>query len=272
MGKFDGILLCTDLDGTLFRDDKTVSDENIEAIEYFKNEGGYFTFITGRMPFYAKYVADIVKPNAPVGCVNGGGIYDYSKGEYLWTALMPDNVTELVKCVDESFPGVGIQVNTYNRVYFCKDNETMVIYRRRTKAENIVRRYYEVEEPVAKIVFGSESEEDIDGIALMLKNHPLANEFEFIRSEKTLYEILPGGIGKGTSITNIASLLNIDINNTVAIGDYDNDISMFKSAGTGIAVANACEEAKKAADYITVSNEEHAIARVIYDIEENRYK
>ena len=50
MGKFDGILICTDLDGTLYRNDKTVSKENREAIEYFKNEGGYFTFITGRMP------------------------------------------------------------------------------------------------------------------------------------------------------------------------------------------------------------------------------
>ena len=40
MGKFDGILICTDLDGTLYRNDKTVSDENREAIKYFKSEGG----------------------------------------------------------------------------------------------------------------------------------------------------------------------------------------------------------------------------------------
>ena len=41
MGKFDGVLICTDLDGTLFREDKTVSRENLDAIEYFKSEGGY---------------------------------------------------------------------------------------------------------------------------------------------------------------------------------------------------------------------------------------
>ena len=44
MGKFDGILICTDLDGTLYKNDKTISEENKEAIEYFKREGGYFTF------------------------------------------------------------------------------------------------------------------------------------------------------------------------------------------------------------------------------------
>ena len=46
MGKFDGILICTDLDGTLLKNDKSVSEENLRAIEYFKREGGRFTFVT----------------------------------------------------------------------------------------------------------------------------------------------------------------------------------------------------------------------------------
>ena len=60
MGKFDGMLICTDLDGTLLRNDKTISCENIDAIEYFKQEGGYFTFVTGRMPFFVSYVLDTI--------------------------------------------------------------------------------------------------------------------------------------------------------------------------------------------------------------------
>ena len=61
MGKFDGYLICTDLDGTLYRNDKTVSAENREAIEYFKREGGYFTFVTGRMPYYSWTAYDAAK-------------------------------------------------------------------------------------------------------------------------------------------------------------------------------------------------------------------
>ena len=61
-------------------------------------------------------------------------------------------------------------------------------------------------------------------------------------------------------------------NKTIAVGDYNNDISMFKAAGIGIAVSNACKEALDAADYITVSNEEHAIARVICDLESGEYQ
>ena len=74
-----------------------------------------------------------------------------------------------------------------------------------------------------------------------------------------------------TCVRSRAELLGIDMEKTVAIGDYDNDISMFRAAKLGIAVENACDAAKKAADLITVSNEEHAIAQVIYNIENGTY-
>lgn len=271
MGKFDGILICTDLDGTILRNDKTISDENLNAIEYFKKEGGTFTFITGRMPFFASDIHNIIKPNAPFGCVNGGGLYDYDKRDYIWTSTMPSEVTTLVQCVEEKFPHVGIQVNTFYRTYFCKENEAMRRFRKITNLPNLVCHYNEVSEPIAKILFGSDSDEEILQIAETLAAHPLAEKFDFIRSEKTLYEILPKGIGKGTAIQNLTKHLGLDIRKTIAIGDYDNDISMFRTAQVGIAVANACKEALAAADYVTVSNEEHAIAKVIYDLEEGKY-
>lgn len=272
MGKFDSVLICTDLDGTLLRNDKTISCENIEAIEYFKQEGGYFTFVTGRMPFFVSYVLDTINPNAPFGCVNGAGLYDAVKEEYVWTATMPDNVITLVQHIDEHFSNVGIQVNTFHKTYFCKENQTMANFRKVTGLKNIVCDYYNVHEPIAKIVFGSESEDEIQHIEKALKSHPLAYNFDFIRSEKTLYEILPKGICKGTSIIKLCDHLNIDIRKSIAIGDYNNDISMFRAAGIGIAVSNACEEALNAADFITVSNEEHAIAKVIADLEKGKYQ
>lgn len=272
MGKFDGMLICTDLDGTLLKNDKAISRENLEAIEYFKQQGGYFTFVTGRMPFFVSYVLDAVKPNAPFGCVNGAGLFDPAAGAYLWTAVMPEHVTELIRHIDNHFHDIGIQVNTFYKTYFCRENQTMVNFRKATKLENLVCDYTEVKEPVAKILFGSEEEETIQGIAEMLKAHPLANEFDFIRSEKTLYEILPKGISKGTSIAKLRDFLKLDAKKTVAIGDYNNDIPMFSAAGIGIAVANACDEALKAADFVTVSNEEHAIARVICDLESGEYE
>jgi hydroxymethylpyrimidine pyrophosphatase-like HAD family hydrolase len=85
--------------------------------------------------------------------------------------------------------------------------------------------------------------------------------------EKSLYEINPKGHTKGTVMLEICDICGIEIHRSVALGDYDNDISMLRAAGVGVAVGNASENAKAAADRITVTNEEHAIARVISEIE-----
>ena len=272
MSKFDGILICTDLDGTLLNSHRKVSRENTEAIEYFKSEGGYFTFITGRMPFFVDAMYNAVKPNAPIGCVNGAGVYDYPNKKYLWTATMGEGVNELIRAVDEKVPGAGIQVNTYYNTFFCKENIVMEHFRAATNLPNLVCHYTDVLEPIGKIIFGGRDDAEIEQIKEVLLSHPLADNFDFVRSEPTLFEILPKNIGKGVAIKHLIECLNIDPQKTVALGDYNNDISMFREARYGIAVANACKDAKDAADFITVSNDEHAVARVIYDIENGIYK
>ena len=271
MGKFDGVLICTDLDGTLYRNDKTISDENKEAIEYFKREGGFFTFITGRMPYYAFDAYNAVSPNVPFGCINGGGVYDGEAKKYVWTCNMPFDVCDLIECVDEKLPDVGIQVCSFEKTYFSKENETLVHFRKATHIPNLVCHYLNVTDPIAKIIFGSEREEDILAVERTLKAHPRANEFDFIRSERALFEILPKGVDKGLALAKLVDYLGIDPKKTIAVGDYNNDIGMFNAAAVGVAVANACKDAKDAADFVTVSNEEHAIARVIADIESGKY-
>lgn len=263
MGRYDGILFCTDLDGTLLKNDCSVSRENIAAIEYFKENGGIFTFVTGRMPFFVSEIWNTLRPNAAFGCINGGGLYDFEKQKYISQCVIPETVLELVQCVDEAVPGVGIQVNTFYHTYFCKENDTMVRFREITGLPNLARPYQSVDEPMAKILFGTDDESEMEALQQVLRAHPKAEKFDFIRSAKYLYEILPKGIGKGTVISELPKYLDRPINKTVAIGDYNNDISMIQAADLGIAVANACPEALAAADMVTVSNEEHAIAKVI---------
>lgn len=270
MGKFDGILICTDLDGTLFRKDKTVSEENREAIEYFKREGGYFTFITGRMPYYAESAYQAAKPNVPFGCVNGGGLYDGDAKKYVWWQEMPEGYLPLIECIDEKFSNVGIQVCTFYKTYFCRENDVMENFRRVTGLPNLVSDYHKVSEPVGKALFGTNIEEEILAIEKTLIEHPLAEKYDFIRSERTLFEILPKGVNKGLALSKLVDYLKISPEKTVAVGDYNNDVGMFRAAKLGVAVANASKEALDAADLVTVSNEEHAIARIIHDIEDGK--
>lgn len=272
MGKFDGILICTDLDGTLLRADKTISAENIAAIEHFKAEGGYFTFITGRMPYFVGDMPEQVGINAPFGCVNGGGLYDPVAKEYVWTMPIRQDVLELVEYVDENMTDIGIQLNCFDKLYFARENETMWWFRKLTGVPNVTCDYHGFSEPMAKIVFGDMREEQLMQVKSLLEAHPRYDEFDYIRSEKSLYEILPKGSSKAAVLPMLCRHLGVDMAHTIAFGDYDNDISMLKAAGLGVAVANATEGAKAAADIITVSNEEHAIAKVIADIENGAIK
>ena len=267
MGKFDGTLICTDLDGTLLRNDKTVSPENREAIAYFMAEGGYFTFITGRMPYFVKDILAKVSINAPFGCINGAGIYDPVAGKYVWTQPMRDDVIELVRYVDQKTEDMGIQINCLEHLYFSRENETMMYFRKATGLPNLVRDYEEIDEPIAKIVFGDYREDRLLGVKALLDAHPRYHDFDYIRSERSLYEILPKGVSKGTLLVRMAEHLQVPMGRTVAVGDYFNDVSMLRAAGIGVAVENATPEAKAAADHITVSNEDHALARIIADLD-----
>ena len=267
MGKFDGVLICTDLDGTLYRNDKTISAENKEAIEYFKREGGWFTFITGRMPYYSRRAYEAVNPNVPYGCINGGALYDGAAQAYVAKTPLPEGAEELIAHIEQQFPKVGIQVCCFDKTLFCKENEVTVVFRQLTGVPYLAAHYRDVKEPKGKVLFCCAREEEILGVEEALKAHPLAEEFAFIRSERSLFEILPKGVHKGVALQKLIEHLGADPRKTIAIGDYNNDISMLKAAGIGIAVANATAEAKAAADRITVSNEEDAIAQIIEDIE-----
>ena len=155
---------------------------------------------------------------------------------------------------------------------FCRENGVMQHFRDVTGLPNLVSHYREVGEPMAKIIFGTDREEEILAIERLLRAHPLAAEFDFVRSERTLFEILPKGVDKGLALTKLTEHLGTDPQKTVGIGDYNNDIGLFRAARYGIAVANACQAAREAADFVTVSNEEHAIAQVICDIEVGKYR
>lgn len=270
MGIFDGILICTDLDGTLLKSDKTISEENYEAIEYFKANGGFFSFVTGRMPVTTRKIFDMIKTNCPVGCVNGGGLYDFEANKYIWNTHLDPEFIMLTDLAESRVENIGFQANTFDNVIFCRENSAMERFRRLTGAPNITQKVKDIKESVAKIVFGDENPENIDLIEKLCTTHPLAHKFSFVRSERTLFEILPKGISKATAFKKLAASLGINMKRTVAVGDYNNDIEMIKASGVGIAVSNAAPELKKVADYVTVSNEESAIASVIRDIEQGK--
>lgn len=266
--KFKGMLFCTDLDGTLFDSNRKLSDENREAIEYFKSEGGLFTFITGRVRLTADAIYRLIQPNAPFACFNGAALYDGNADEFLWWTEPDPDYRLLVEYVNKELPSVGCHLNTKNGIYFTSVEPSIlsIVNNQKLGISHELFKCEDIKEPVIKVVFTTDDMQMMSRLETLLYNHPLSHRFDFIRSEETFFELLPKGVSKGAALVKLAELLNIDIKNTIAAGDYNNDISMVKAAGIGYAVNNAVDELKAVADRITVSNDENAIAKIIYEL------
>lgn len=266
MGKFDGILLCTDLDDTLLTTDKKISAKNSEAIEYFKSEGGLFTFATGRVPAGAKLMLKYVHPNAPMVSFNGAAIYDFNDDKLLWSRSLGADAVKAVEYIDNMFDFAGIEVCTADKIYFCKTNKVVEEHKILEQLPDNYMDYHDIEEKWKKVLFMVEAEQ-IQLIRSAIADSPFADKYTFVQSSPWYYELLPKNASKGEGLMHLAELLEVDKSRTVAVGDNENDLMLVKMAGTGVAVANAIDEIKEAADYITVDNNSHAIAAVIYAIE-----
>lgn len=271
MGKFDGILLCTDLDDTLLTTDKHISEENKQAIEYFKKEGGLFTFATGRVIHGARLMLEYITPNAPMVCFNGGGIYDFQRDKMLWSLYLDDEAVRVAEFVDRKFPQAGIEVCTEERVYFSKINRLIQEHQVFEKLPDNFVEYHDIPETWKKVLFMVEDYE-IPALRKLIQDSEFADKYSFIQSSPNYYELLPKGSDKGTGLLKLAELLRIDPKKTIGMGDNENDITLIKLAGVGIAVANAIPEARDAADYITVDNNSSAAAAVIRGINDGIIK
>ncbi len=266
MGKFDGMLLCTDLDDTLLTDNKQVSEKNRKAIDYFKSEGGLFTFSTGRVPMGARLILEYVVPNAPIVCFNGGGIYDFSENKMLWSRKLDSDAISAVEYVDRRLDFVGIEICTEEKIYFSKINAKVREHQVLEKLPDNDLDYHDIPEVWQKVLFMTE-EHELNTVRRTISESPFADKYTFVQSSPWYYELLPKNSTKGDGLIQLGKLCGIDRSRIIAVGDNENDLEMVKMAGVGIAVENAIPIVKNSADYVTADNNSDAIAKVIYDLE-----
>lgn len=262
MGKFDGILLCTDLDDTLLTTDKRISDGNKQAIEYFKSEGGMFTFATGRVVNGAKMMIQYVSPNVPMICFNGAGIYDFVQDKMIYLKPLGKEAIEVVEFIYNTLPYAAIDVCTADASYFCRTNNILKRHKYLENLKDNYINYQDITDEWVKVIFMTE-EEQVDTVRQTIAESEFADKFDFVQSSPWYYEMLPKNSGKGNGLVELARILDVPIEKTIAIGDNYNDLTLIQNAGVGVAVANAVPEIQKAANCITVDNNSDAIRAVI---------
>ena len=235
-------------------------------IRYFQKEGGLFTLSTGRTPQGAKLYIDLVKPNAPLVCQNGAGIFDFSEMKYLWTSPVGD-ATDVLEYVAEKFPGCGIEVLAESGVYYTKENDYTTKHMINEKFDVIRKSHKEIKEPWLKVLF-AEEQEGADVIQNDLMNSPFAEKYKLVRSYSTYYEVLEKNTNKGKAVKELGRLLNVNRKKVITIGDNDNDAEMLLAVENSYVVSSASEYAKRCAKYIMdVDNNAGAIAALVEIIE-----
>ena len=260
MGKFDGYLICSDIDGTLIDDDFKIPERNIEAIQYFQREGGLFTLSTGRTPQGAGLYIKKVNPNAPMVCQNGAAVYDNDSKKYLWTSPLEDI---------ERHPDCGVEVLCESGVYYVKENAYTTKHMVDEKFEAIRIDYRDIKEHWLKVLF-AEGKEGADDIQRDLLSSPFAEKYQLVRSYVTYFEVLEKRTNKGKAIKKLKEILNIDAEKIIAVGDNDNDAEMLLAVESSYAVKSASPIAKECAKYtLDRDNNEGAVARLIEILEDN---
>ena len=267
-------LVISDFDGTLLRDDNTVSTRTVEAIKNFVAKGGTFTVSTGRMcnSILARLPElGLDKISIPLMGYQGARIIDNLTRESLFERNISN--ADAVKIIRDCKAQ-----NLYHQVYF--ESERLItaelnwISDKYCKAVGVTAEGVgDLEEYLIKtkldchkVLIILEPEKAREVMSAFSKKHK--NTTAFI-SHPYFVEMVSNGAGKGNAAKWAAARLGISINEVIGIGDSLNDISLIETAGRGIAVANAMPELKAVAKEISdYSNNEDAVARILEEITE----
>ena len=276
VGKFDGVLFCSDIDATLLLNGE-LPEENRRAIKYFQSEGGRFTLCTGRyLDFFDKY-AHLVTPNAPVVAMNGTIIVDKESGEKIYTCALPADPGEMVANTLTELPyliaAYVYPEGAFHKVKRTEDGRFEATYlhapehpaRYASDARGLNEIFgYPASEMIYKVVFTVSAERSDEAKAEIAERF---KGFSVFRSWINGIEVQSPEADKGKGARMLARLLG-DVKLLVCAGDYENDISMIKEADIGYAVAGAHPALKAVADRVTKRDcLEGAIAEMIYDLD-----
>ncbi len=257
MGKFDGYLICSDFDGTLYVNQQ-ISKENIEAIEYFQSEGGYFTFASGRnYEMFISEPANIITPNAPILSYNGSVIISLDgKTVFYKGAISKEQALEVFALYDDGIAIKCFDINTLERSarYTFDENDS---------PEARERFLDDLGAPFVKMLARMQNEGTDETYAETKKR--LSDRFNITRSWKYGIEVNDINDSKGRAARWLKNELGC--HTLVCVGDYDNDIDMVAAADIGYAVGDATDSLKAVADRVTVDAKDHAIAEIISELQ-----
>lgn len=268
MKKFENIIIASDLDGTFLSSDRGEVARNIEKIKYFTDNGGYFTFSTGRIFPHILAAAPNAKEyvNAPVVSCNGMSLYDLRAG-VAYKEKFSDSklLAELVDMLYEKYPNTAYRgITTDGVVTFQPENP----YIKREMEKLGSKTYVINREDWGKQVYHKMTLRDTHEV--LMEIHRIVEEkfrgkFNLCYSEDTIFEIQPLGVSKAGMLTELRDMLSEggERKTLYAVGDYENDYEMLLAADVAVCPSNALDKIKDICDLCLCDNDSGVIADLI---------
>ncbi|UOY92127.1 Cof-type HAD-IIB family hydrolase [Ectobacillus sp. JY-23] len=261
-------LIAVDLDGTLLKDNKTISARTKIALQKARAQGHLVAISTGRPYRASSLYYQELQLDTPI--VNFNGAYVHHPLDTSWGSYHTPLELQTAKAIVEACASFGIK-NIY--------------------AEVIDDVYVKQIDEGMKHIFQFGSPKVYTGDLLHILNHDPtcllidADEHmvEEIRAHLTdvhaevidhrrwaapwhIIEIVKTGMNKAVGLKMLTDYYNISPEHVIAFGDEDNDFEMIEFAGRGVAMGNAIDELKSLANDVTLTNEEDGIALYLEDL------
>ncbi len=254
-------LIALDLDGTLLNSKKEISPRNMAALRACVERGIYVAIASGRRLSDVSPLSDTIAPNLPFICANGAAAYLSEPFECVYCETL--DVKDLRKIVDvfekekiyyQVYVDDGsVMVSRFAEVFSYANYENMVM----NNGDEMVKY---VGDGALKVIC---IDNDPARIEKMRKAIAALNVGEISSSWSNNIEVMAKGVSKGSSLKALAKRLGLSPDQCMAFGDNGNDIGMFKAAGLSVCMENGSDDAKAAANYITLTNDEDGVAAAI---------
>ena len=264
-------LICIDMDGTLLKDQQVVSEENKKAIKEAIKKGVKIAITTGRMYDCAKLYSKEIGLDTPIIASNGAFIGYKDKVIYN-NPLKKEDILKFLEVTKKhglkayltaNFGIISEEELAEDHVYkilnkTLKDEEKVKLI----VSDNIKEEIEKFDGEILKGVCADKNNK-VNLIKAREELESLNTNMEIVSSWNDNFEVMRNGSTKGDAVRYLANYFGIDKEEVMCLGDSENDLSMIKYAGTGIAMGNASEDIKSVADYVTDTNVNDGVAKAI---------
>lgn len=258
-------MIVLDLDDTLLRDDHTISERTKQVLMQAQENGVKVVLASGRPTFAMVHIAEelsLHQYGSYILSFNGGKITNFRTKEDVFVSTLSKEVSHRLYDLSRR---ENVYIHTYiqDEIITADDNE----YSRKESMITglpikIVEDFKDaVTVPVIKLLM-VENPEKLQVVEAKLQKE-FEDEFSIMRSKPYFLEFTEKGVTKGTSLQALIDQLGITREEVIAIGDSYNDVSMIEFAGLGVAMGNAPDDIKELADYVTDTNMNDGVAKVV---------